>query len=111
MSKLVKHFRFLSVQTKRSLLNQEPIHYRREFSSTSFLKNENKVINSETSLVTCDFSHDEKIAVVTFNAPEKLNALSVDMGHAFKSTIVDLSKRNDLRSVVITGKGKRYEVS
>ena len=61
-------------------------------------------LNKETGLVTCDFSRD-KIALVTFNEPLKLNALSVPMGAAFKSTIDDLSSKNDLRAVILTGKG------
>ena len=106
MSKVVKYLNFLSVQTKRTPLSQNTNHNRREFCSSLLLKSANNSIGNATSLVACDFSHNEKIAVVTFNAPEKLNALSVDMGHAFKSTIEYLSTKSDLRSVVLTGKGK-----
>ena len=57
--------------------------------------------------MTCDFSHDDKIALVSFNAPDKLNALSVDMGQAFKSTINNLVNQKDLRALVLTGKGMK----
>ena len=69
------------------------------------LYSENHGKINEADLVTCDFSHDNKIALVTFNAPTKLNALSVPMGGAFKSKIDDLSTRNDLRAVILTGRG------
>jgi len=67
---------------------------------------DNNTSNQDQDLVTCRLVHDDKIALVTFNAPVKLNAMSVGMGKAFKSTIESLCKKNDLRSVVLTGEGK-----
>ena len=82
------------------------IQCRRPFGTSFHLMNTgNKITSNQENLVTCDFSHDDKIALVTFNSPEKLNALSVEMGWAFKSTIDFLSTKDDLRSVILTGKG------
>ena len=79
----------------------------RAISTSSHLNGiDNNTSNLDQDLVTCSLVHDDKIAVVTFNAPDKLNAMSVGMGKAFKSTIDSLCKKNDLRSVVLTGEGK-----
>ena len=65
----------------------------------------NETINTDTSLVTCDFRHDNKIALVSFNTPSKLNALTVEMGAAFKSIVDELAAKDELRAVVLTGTG------
>ena len=79
----------------------------RAISTSSHLNGmDSNTSNQDEDLVTCSLEHDDKIAVVTFNAPVKLNAMSVGMGKAFKSTIESLCKKNDLRSVVLTGEGK-----
>ena len=107
MNKLVKSYHILTFNVKREwFVTTKAIQCRRTLCTTIRLMDASSEIgNNESKLVTCDFSHDDKIALVTFNSPEKLNALSVDMGHAFKSTIEDLSTKDDLRSVILTGKG------
>ena len=107
MNKLSKSYHILTFHIKRELfVTTKASQCRRALGTTFRLMDAgSKIGNNENKLVTCDFSHDNKIALVTFNSPEKLNALSVDMGHAFKSTIEDLSTKDDLRSVILTGKG------
>ena len=89
MNKFLKSCHILTFNIKRELFDTtKPIQCRRTLGTTfSLMDASSKIGNNENKLVTCDFSHDNKIALVTFNSPEKLNALSVDMGHAFKSTI------------------------
>ena len=107
MSKLVKSCHILTLNIKRKLFTDTAdIQCHRLFGTSYHLMNHgSRVPANEEKLVTCDFSHDDKIALVTFNSPEKLNALSVGMGNAFKSTIEHLSRKDDLRSVILTGKG------
>ena len=98
----------ISNNVKRNLsIPQRKQNSLRSLSTSSHLNGiDNNTSNQDEDLVTCSLVHDDKIALVTFNAPVKLNAMSVGMGKAFKSTIDSLCKKNDLRSVVLTGKGK-----
>ena len=48
------------------------------------------------------------VATLTLNRPEALNALSVDMMKALAQATAELSHRDDLRAVVITGAGKHF---
>eukprot|EP01064_Diplonema_japonicum_P033746 TRINITY_DN6741_c0_g3_i2.p1 TRINITY_DN6741_c0_g3~~TRINITY_DN6741_c0_g3_i2.p1 ORF type:complete len:276 (+),score=73.12 TRINITY_DN6741_c0_g3_i2:34-861(+) len=51
---------------------------------------------------------DERIAVVTLNNPEKLNALTVNMGEEFKAAMEDLKQDKEVRGVVVTGAGRAF---
>eukprot|EP00754_Rhynchopus_humris_P044762 Rhum_TRINITY_DN4378_c0_g1::Rhum_TRINITY_DN4378_c0_g1_i1::g.14084::m.14084 len=56
---------------------------------------------------------DPRIAVVTLNLPDKLNALTEEMGHTFSSTVKTLAAEatadpEDLRAVVLTGAGRAF---
>eukprot|EP01059_Diplonema_ambulator_P035620 TRINITY_DN8463_c0_g1_i1.p1 TRINITY_DN8463_c0_g1~~TRINITY_DN8463_c0_g1_i1.p1 ORF type:complete len:290 (+),score=99.78 TRINITY_DN8463_c0_g1_i1:41-871(+) len=51
---------------------------------------------------------DDRIAVVTLNNPDKLNALTVDMGNEFATVVKDLKADKDLRGVVVTGAGRAF---
>ena len=108
MNKLLKSYQIISHVKRAPYLVPEIYHCGRSFTTTSYLCSDSSRVNNETDLVTCDFSHQNKIAVVTFNAPSKLNALSVAMGCAFKETIENLSTKYDLRAVILTGKGTLY---
>lgn len=57
-------------------------------------------------LVTCELVQEKKIAIVSLNDPEKLNALSVPIGEELNKTIGLLKQEPDLRAVILTGKGK-----
>lgn len=48
------------------------------------------------------------VGVLTLNVPEKLNALSVDVGIAFEERIQQVKKEKDLRAVVLTGAGNAF---
>jgi enoyl-CoA hydratase len=54
---------------------------------------------------------DDGIAVLTFNQPEKHNALSQDVRLALPPTLGALGKDSEVRVVVVTGAGERAFVS
>lgn len=53
-------------------------------------------------------SGDEAVAVLTFNDPERRNAMSAAMGEAFAASIAELSREESLRAVVLTGEGRAF---
>src|SRR3546814_21149003 len=48
------------------------------------------------------------VALLTFNRPEKLNALSSPVRRAFLATLSLLSDDDDVRVVVLTGAGRAF---
>ncbi|MGA0427294.1 MAG: enoyl-CoA hydratase/isomerase family protein, partial [Alphaproteobacteria bacterium] len=48
---------------------------------------------------------DDKVAVITFNNPDKLNAFSIEMLEAYIDRLRECGDRDDIRCVVITGEG------
>lgn len=48
------------------------------------------------------------VATLTLNRPDALNALSVDMMKALAQATAELSRRNDLRAVVVAGAGNHF---
>ena len=48
----------------------------------------------------------DKVALITFNNPEKLNAFSNDMLDAYLARLQECGERDDVRAVVVTGAGK-----
>jgi enoyl-CoA hydratase len=53
-------------------------------------------------------ARDGDVATLTFNDPERRNAMTEPMGEAFASRIRELSSDPGLRAVVITGAGKAF---
>jgi enoyl-CoA hydratase/carnithine racemase len=53
------------------------------------------------------YEQDGHVAVVTFNRPDKLNALSPDLMHEFERTLDRINADDDLRCLVLTGAGDR----
>jgi 2-(1,2-epoxy-1,2-dihydrophenyl)acetyl-CoA isomerase len=51
---------------------------------------------------------DERVAFVTFNRPERLNAIDLGMARAFRETVEDLTSRDDVRAVVLRGAGAAF---
>lgn len=51
---------------------------------------------------------DNGIATLTLNRPAALNALSVDMMKALAEATAKLSRRDDLRAVLIVGAGDHF---
>jgi len=50
----------------------------------------------------------DKVALITFNNPEKLNAFSVEMLEAYITRLQECGERDDVRCVVVTGAGRGF---
>lgn len=48
------------------------------------------------------------VATVSFNRPEKLNAMGPDTVPALYAALTDIANRNDVRAVVLTGEGTSF---
>jgi enoyl-CoA hydratase/carnithine racemase len=53
------------------------------------------------------FEKEDGIAIVTFNRPEKLNALSEGIRKGLRQAISDVDQDDDMRAMIITGAGER----
>ena len=51
---------------------------------------------------------DGPVAILTLNRPKQLNALSVQLRVDIVRTVKELSARNDVRAVVLTGNGRAF---
>src|SRR4030067_514311 len=49
-----------------------------------------------------------RVAVMTLNRPEKLNAINDEMRKALSSTFQEVEKDDDLRALIITGAGRGF---
>lgn len=54
------------------------------------------------------FEVRDKIATITFNRPEKLNAWTLTMDMEYRALMDELDKRDDVRVIVITGAGRAF---
>lgn len=61
-----------------------------------------------SSQVLCNFEHEGQVAVLTLNAPSKLNALSEEMGDELTDHVTTLKENSSLRCCVVTGAGKAF---
>lgn len=59
-------------------------------------------------LETHRLSPQSTVAVLTFDAPATRNAMTVALGESFKATMETLTQRDDVRCVVLTGKGAAF---
>jgi enoyl-CoA hydratase len=48
------------------------------------------------------------VATLTFNDPERRNAMSEAMGQAFAGRVAELREASDLRAVIVTGAGRAF---
>lgn len=55
-----------------------------------------------------EFAVDHGVATVTFDRPEKLNALTFDVYADFRDLLVEVEHRQDVRVLVVTGSGKGF---
>jgi enoyl-CoA hydratase/carnithine racemase len=55
-----------------------------------------------------DFGVDDGVATLTFNRPEKLNALTFDVYADLRDLLAELPQRGDARVLVITGTGRGF---
>ena len=53
------------------------------------------------------FSREDGVATITINRPEKLNAVTVDMGYRIRSLIRLSNEDDEIRAVIVTGAGDR----
>lgn len=52
--------------------------------------------------------HDQQVAYLTFNRPEKFNSFNRDMALAFQTALDDAAANSDVRCMVISGAGKAF---
>src|SRR5215203_3733028 len=53
------------------------------------------------------FSIDDRVATITLNRPQKLNAVTPDMADAIVAHVARCNRDDDVRCVIITGAGER----
>jgi enoyl-CoA hydratase/carnithine racemase len=51
---------------------------------------------------------DQGVALITLNRPDRLNAISPDLGRAYDACMADLAFNRDVRAIVITGAGRAF---
>ncbi len=51
---------------------------------------------------------DGKIAIITLNLPEKLNALTQDLYYRVSTLMRQIAARNDIYITILTGKGRYF---
>ena len=63
-----------------------------------------------SNLCTIDLQDDGAIAVVTLNHPADANAMSPEMGDAFRDIMTELKDRKGLRAAIICGAGGNFAI-
>jgi enoyl-CoA hydratase/carnithine racemase len=53
-------------------------------------------------------SRDGDVATLTFNDPDRMNAMSQAMGEAFTARVAELAQSDSLRAVILTGAGRAF---
>ncbi|MGB7588867.1 MAG: enoyl-CoA hydratase [Solirubrobacterales bacterium] len=51
---------------------------------------------------------EEGVALITLNRPERLNAWTTEMGHAYFDVLEECDASTDVRAIVVTGAGKGF---
>jgi enoyl-CoA hydratase/carnithine racemase len=54
------------------------------------------------------FSVEDRVATVTFQRPEKLNALTFDVYADLRDLLAELPHRDDVRALIVTGTGRGF---
>jgi enoyl-CoA hydratase/carnithine racemase len=54
------------------------------------------------------YEKSDRIATVTFNRPEKLNAWTAKMGAEMRTAIMDAERDPEIRAIIVTGAGRAY---
>lgn len=62
----------------------------------------------ETALPDFKYETRDHVAVLTFNRPEVLNALTLDIYAQFRDLLEDLRGDDDVRALVLTGEGRAF---
>jgi enoyl-CoA hydratase/carnithine racemase len=55
-----------------------------------------------------EFDVDEGVATVTFNRPERLNALTFEVYADLRDLLAELPQRDDVRALIVTGAGRGF---
>src|SRR5215216_845241 len=50
----------------------------------------------------------DKVATLTLNRPERLNAYTVEMGIELFGAFAELDDRDDVRAIIVTGEGRAF---
>src|SRR5512132_2200576 len=50
----------------------------------------------------------DRVATITLNRPERLNAYTVEMGIELFGALAELDARDDVRAIVVTGEGRAF---
>lgn len=53
-------------------------------------------------------TYQDRIAIITFNRPEKLNALNQDLYYLLGERLREIDKREDIFITILTGKGRFF---
>jgi peroxisomal 3,2-trans-enoyl-CoA isomerase len=53
-------------------------------------------------------TYKERIAIITFNRPEKLNALNADLYYLLGERLREIEKRDDIFITILTGTGRYF---
>src|ERR1700757_2119955 len=56
---------------------------------------------------TIELSFDERVAVITLNAPQSLNAISLQMSEEFPAALRQAEDNSDIRVIIVKGAGGR----
>jgi enoyl-CoA hydratase len=62
----------------------------------------------EIAMSLVEFQREEEAAILTFNRPEKLNALCSPMLEEFRNRLMDCLHDDSIRAIIITGKGRGF---
>src|SRR3546814_20495826 len=54
------------------------------------------------------FDIHQGVATITLNRPEKLNAFTTEMLHAWADALIECQRNEDVRAVVLTGTGRAF---
>lgn len=63
-------------------------------------------MSTEHRTIRLDVS--ERVATITLNRPERLNAYTVEMGVELFGALAELDRRDDVRAIVVTGAGRAF---
>ena len=50
----------------------------------------------------------DRVATVTLNRPDQLNAISKDMHHELEDIFVDIDRDDEVNAIIITGAGRAF---